>query len=110
VSVSPNEKVTNFSSTLPDYKTVLRAPFREWAESALPSEYESRIDGFGHTTTNRPVHSADIAGSQEYTIGLQEDGLPLLPVFDLDLVAPNDARLILKAYIELTWSEFLTLS
>jgi hypothetical protein len=71
---------------------------------------KDRIDRFEHTTANCPVHSADIAGSQKYNIGLQEDGLPLLPVFDLDLVAPNDARLILKAYIELTWSESLTLS
>ena len=71
------------------------------------------FDRFGHTTTNRLVHSplleggADIAGAQKYDIGLQEDGLPLLPVFDIDLVAPNQGRLMLKAYIELTWSEFL---
>ena len=37
---------------------------------------------------------------------LQEDGHPRFPVFDIDLVAPNDARLMLKTYIELTWSKF----
>jgi len=25
---------------LPDYKNVLRAPFREWAENALPGEHD----------------------------------------------------------------------
>lgn len=40
---------------------------------------------------------------------LHEDG-PRLPVFDLDRIAPNDARLMLKSYIELTWSKFLMLS
>ena len=40
VSVMQNVKATSFSSTLPDYNTVLRAPFREWAENALPSEHD----------------------------------------------------------------------
>jgi hypothetical protein len=40
VSVSPSAKITSFSSTLPNYKTVLRAPFREWAESELPGEHD----------------------------------------------------------------------
>jgi hypothetical protein len=63
---------------------------------------KDRIDRFGHTTTNHPVNSTDIAGSQKYNIGLQEDELLLLPVFDLNPFAPNDAHLILKAYIKLT--------
>jgi hypothetical protein len=40
ISVTPNEKTTNFASMLPDYKNVLRAPFCKWAENALPSEYD----------------------------------------------------------------------
>ena len=36
VSVSPNTNTSDFSSTLPEYKTILRAPFRGWAEDALP--------------------------------------------------------------------------
>jgi len=32
----PNEKLTNFSSVLPNYQENFRAPFREWAEQALP--------------------------------------------------------------------------
>jgi hypothetical protein len=43
VSLTPNENITSFSSILPDYKNVLRAPFREWAENALPGEYEKII-------------------------------------------------------------------
>jgi hypothetical protein len=40
VSVTPNAaKITSFASTLPNYKEVLRAPFRQWAENALPGEY-----------------------------------------------------------------------
>jgi len=39
-------------------------------------------------------------------IDLQEDGHPRFPVVDINLVAPKNARLMLKAYIELTWSEF----
>jgi hypothetical protein len=117
VSVMPNTKVIGFSSTLPDYKAVLRAPFREWAQTALPGEHErSCLIYFGLTKTDRVVHSspveggADIAADQQYVVVLQEDGLPCLPVFNIDLIAPNDARLMLKAYIELTWSEFLKLS
>ena len=57
-----------------------------------------------------PVHSsqeaADVAPDQKYSIGLQEDGHPRFPAFNIDLVAPSDARLMLKVYIELTWSEF----
>lgn len=40
VSVTPSEKTASFSSTLPEYNTVLRAPFREWAENALPGEHD----------------------------------------------------------------------
>ncbi len=67
-----------------------------------------------HTETDCPVRSplldgeADIAGAQKYDIGLQGDGLPLLPDFDIDVVAPNNARLMLKTYIELTWSKFVS--
>jgi hypothetical protein len=39
VSVTENS-ITDFTSMLPDYKTVLRAPFREWAKMALPGEYD----------------------------------------------------------------------
>jgi hypothetical protein len=66
------------------------------------------------TETGCPVRSplldggADIEGAQKYDIGLQGDGLPLLPVFDIDFVAPNNARSMLKTYIELTWSEFVS--
>jgi len=49
-------------------------------------------------------------GDQEYVIELHKDGLPRLPVFDLDHVALKDARLMLKTYIEFTWSEYLMLS
>jgi hypothetical protein len=61
----------------------------------------------------KTVHSSylegttDIVACQKYAINLQEDGTPCLPFFDINLVAPNDARLMLTAYIELTWSEFL---
>jgi hypothetical protein len=55
------------------------------------------------------VHSSHTAGDQKYAIHLQEDGLPLLPILDINLVSPNDARLMLRAYIELTWSESLKL-
>jgi hypothetical protein len=45
-------------------------------------------------------------GNQKYAVELDEDGLPRLPVFNLDHVAPNDARLMLKTYIEFTWGEY----
>ena len=112
VSVGPNSKITAFSSTIPDYKNTFRAPFRKWAENALPGEYESRLIYAGFTRAGYPVCSplleraANTAADQKYVISLQEDGFPCLPAFDIDLVAPNDARLILKAYIDLTWSEF----
>ena len=41
VSVSPNANTTNFSSMLPDYKNILREPFRGWAKTALPGEHDS---------------------------------------------------------------------
>jgi len=59
--------------------------------------------------TEIPVHSsqeaADVAPDQKYLIDLQEDGHPRFPTFDIDLVTPSDARLMLKLYIELTWSK-----
>ena len=39
----PNAKTSDFSLTLPDYKEVLRAPFRKWAENALPGEHDHLI-------------------------------------------------------------------
>jgi hypothetical protein len=52
--------------------------------------------------------SANIAdaGNQKYAINLKEDGSPHLPNFDIDLIAPANARSMLKAYIELTWSKY----
>jgi len=44
-SITPNAKVTSFSSMLPDYKNVLRAPFREWAKEALPGEHDKDNHG-----------------------------------------------------------------
>jgi hypothetical protein len=111
VSVSPNAKIASLSSTLPDYKNNFRAPFREWAENALPGKHESHLIYCGLTRTDCPVRSprldraADMAGNQQYMVNLQEDGSPHLPAFDVDLVAPTDARSMLKAYIELTWGE-----
>jgi hypothetical protein len=46
-----------------------------------------------------------MVGNQKYVIELQNDGFPCLPIFDLDHIAPNDARLMLKTYLEFTWSE-----
>jgi hypothetical protein len=100
---------------LPDYKNAFRAPFREWAENILPGEHEWYLTYCGLTRTKGPVcsslldmMSANItgAGNQKYAINLQEDGSPHLPTFDIDLIAPADARSILKAYIELTWSGY----
>jgi hypothetical protein len=111
VSVSPNAKTTDFSSTIPDYKMVLRAPFREWAENTLVGERWHSIQ-FGPAKIDCSVHSPPLkgAGNQKYAIRLQEDGLPLLPILDINLVSPNDARLMSRAYIELTWNESLKLN
>lgn len=112
VSVSPNPKITSFSLILPDYKNIFRAPFREWAEKALPGEHEQHLTYCGVTRTVCLVRSSpldmadDIAANHKYVIYLQEDGSPHLPVFDIDLIAPTDARSMLKAYIELSWGEF----
>lgn len=59
---------------------------------------------FELTRPDFPAHSP--LANQKYLIELQEDGHPCFPVVDVDLVPPNDARLMLKVYIELTWSEF----
>lgn len=59
---------------------------------------------FDLTKPDFPIHSP--LANQKYSIELHEDGHPRFPVVDVDLVAPNDARLMLKGYIELTWSEF----
>ncbi len=56
------------------------------------------------------VHSSHTAGDQKYAIHLQEDGLPLIPILDINHVSPNNARLMLRAYIELVWSESLKLN
>ena len=52
--------------------------------------------------------SPDI-GNRKYLIGLREDGRPHLPDFDLDHVATDDVRYMLKTYIEFIWSGYLTL-
>lgn len=70
VSVTPNAKTTSFSSTLPDFKEVLRAPFREWAESA-------KID--------LPVLLDGAAADQNCAIDLEADGHPRFPVVDIDM-------------------------
>ena len=41
VSIGRNANIINFPSTFPDYKRILREPFREWAEHALPGEHDS---------------------------------------------------------------------
>lgn len=108
ISVTPNEKTTNFASMLPDYKNVLRAPFCKWVENALPSEYDKAHSINSHCSTVFPVHEGlpDVmVGNQKYVIELQKDGFPCLPIFDLDHIAPNDAQLMLKTYLEFMWSE-----
>jgi len=111
VTGTPNAKTASFSSALPDYKEVLCALFRKWAENALPGEHK-RQHLIYLLKTDLPVHLSPVDGAahhaadQKYMIDLQEDGHPRFPVVDIDLVAPNNARLMLKAYIELTWSEF----
>jgi hypothetical protein len=98
---------------LPDYKNVLRAPFREWAKTPCRVSMTratvflgvTKLFSSPFTTFGGIPH----VGNQKYVIELQEDGLPHLPIFDLDHVAPNDARLMLKTYIEFTWSEYLML-
>lgn len=68
----PNAKISDFSSTLPDYKEVLRALFHQWAENALPGERHDHLMYFRFTKIDFQVHSSSLEGAAEQ----ETSGLP----------------------------------
>ena len=112
-STIAEQKGANFVSYIPDYETVLRNPFKKWADKVLPhigmlaSTYsQSRVLTM---MVIAPEPKVDLSVVNNLDIRLSHDstGLPLLPSVDAETLALKDVRQLLSDYFDLCWSNLI---